>query len=307
MNLVNPEIARTANNLCDRFQNATPFPHLVIDNFLVEDFANKLLETFPVFDTTLATDETGKAGLKCVHENVRSLGNAYCDLDELISGNGFRDLVATMTGIPALIHDPNYYGGGTHENQSGQDLDLHIDFNYHPVTNDHRRLNLILFLNKQWQETWGGALQLCENPTRPKENLVSVLPQFNRAVIFATTERSWHGFTRIESPGSQRLSRKSFALYYYTRNRPESETARHHSTVYVERPLPESIAPGKSLTDSEYQDIQRLIARRDQHINRLYNDIEGLMSELEIHKRSWLMRQARRVVNLAARIKKLFS
>lgn len=306
MSLVNPDLTAQAESLRSQFLNAAPFPHLVIDNFLDPGLAGELLDGFPEFDEALATDESGKVGLKCVHENVTDLGLSYNKLDQLIAGRELRQLVSSMTGIPDLLHDPHYFGGGTHENRSGQDLDFHIDFNYHPITNEHRRLNIILFLNRQWQESWGGSLELCEDPSKPTKNCVSVLPMFNRAVIFATTEHSWHGFRRIESPENQVLSRKSFALYYYTARRPAEESARHHSTVYIERPLPESIRAGQELTEPDLDEIHRLITRRDQHIERLYDNIEELMSELEIQRRSTIMRNARRFVNLATRIRKLF-
>jgi Rps23 Pro-64 3,4-dihydroxylase Tpa1-like proline 4-hydroxylase len=139
----------------------------------------------------------------------------------------FLDFVSDLTGIPDLLHDPDYVGGGTHENRHGQGLDAHVDFNYHPRTRWHRRLNLIVYLNEQWEPGWGGELELHSDPWDVEANrTVSILPGMNRAVIFETTETSWHGFSQIRLPqGHRHASRRSFAICLYTRERPAQETA----------------------------------------------------------------------------------
>jgi hypothetical protein len=96
-------------------------------------------------------------------------------------------------------------------------------------------------------------------------------------VIFETNEHSWHGFETISlPPDRQSLSRKSFALYFYTKERPEEETADEHSTVYVERHLPARFSAGMILDEADLQEIRTLLARRDQHLKRLYNKIQDL-------------------------------
>ena len=239
---INPSVLERRRALHQSFKEEQPFRHVVIDGFFQPAFCTALLKQFPAFDEKGAINEDGVVGRKSTQERVRSLGQPYEELDDLVHSTEFLQLIGTVTGIDDLRYDPYYFGGGTHENRHGQDLDPHVDFNYHPVTHQHRRLNLIVYLNEEWDTRWGGALQLHLDPYRPvhEDQIITIPPLLNCCVIFETNEHSWHGFERINLPEHmQQLSRKSFALYYYTDTRPVKETAEEHSTVYVERHLPE--------------------------------------------------------------------
>ncbi|MFB9068381.1 2OG-Fe(II) oxygenase [Pseudofulvimonas gallinarii] len=265
-----------------QFQSAFPFRHLVIDNFLSKDFADALLAEFPDFERGNARNEDGSLGGKSTVERIRELGPAFAQLDDLIQSRGFLDLVGQVTGIDNLLYDPWYFGGGTHENRHGQDLDAHIDFNRHPMEPWHRRLNLIVYLNHRWEDEWGGSLQLHSDPRSEQNQILSVTPLFNRAVIFETTEWSWHGFPPIQLPENERgLSRKSVALYFYTTDRPAEELADTHSTVYVDRPLPDRFKAGHTLSETDVQELRVLLKRRDMHNQRLYRDVSNLTRQLE--------------------------
>lgn len=264
------------------FAQAKPFRHVVIDDFLSPDYAARLLADFPPFERGNARNEAGELGGKSTVERVRELGAPYAALDDLIQSRVFLDFVGRLTGIPDLLYDPFYFGGGTHENREGQDLDAHVDFNRHPVERWHRRLNLIVYLNREWQDDWGGSLELHSDPRSADDRVSLVTPLYNRCVIFETTEWSWHGFSRIALPESHKhLTRKSVALYFYTRERPEEELAGTHSTIYVDRPLPEHLRAGTTLADTDVETLRVLLARRDQHNQRLYRDIGELTRQLE--------------------------
>ncbi|TWI00335.1 Rps23 Pro-64 3,4-dihydroxylase Tpa1-like proline 4-hydroxylase [Luteimonas cucumeris] len=275
--IVSPQVLSDVDNLRARFCGAQPFRHIVIDDFLDAGFADALLAQFPDFERGNSNNEYRQKGGKSVVESVRKLGPAYQQMDDVIQGREFLGLIERITGIPELLYDPYYLGGGTHSNRSGQSLDAHVDFNYHPVDEWHRRLNLIVYLNPEWQDSWGGQLQLHSDPRRDDNRTSSIAPVFNRAVIFETNEVSWHGFPEIRMPEDrQSLTRKSVALYFYTRDRPEEETVGKHTTVYIDRPLPEHLRAGHVLDDGDMQELQALLSRRDHHIQRLYRELHEL-------------------------------
>jgi hypothetical protein len=117
-----------------------------------------------------------------------------------------------------------------HQIVRGGKLGVHVDFNKHPHTKLDRRLNLLIYLNRDWEEEHGGHFELWD--TEGKEFRKRVLPVFNRCVVFSTTEVSYHGHPHpLQCPEGQ--SRKSLAMYYYSNGRPASEVAARHSTVFL--------------------------------------------------------------------------
>lgn len=271
--LLHPEILGRAAALRERFATAVPFRHVVIDRFLDETFCQELIQQFPSFDPAHAINEGGETGRKSAIPDLARLGGPFAKFDALIRSREFLGWASSVTGIPKLLYDPEYVGGGTHENLSGQDLDSHVDFNYHPSRPWHRCLNLIVFLNPRWEQNWGGCLELIRDPWTAEGACPSelIVPLANRAVIFETNERSWHGFPRIElPPEAAGLSRRSIAVYFYTRERPAAEIAPSHGTLYVQRPLSDRIQSGYTLADQDVEDLRVLIKRRDAQIKFLY-------------------------------------
>jgi len=280
--MLNPHLRDRVPELAARFRQRDPFRHIVIDDFFAPDYCAELLAQFPPFERGNARNEAGELGNKSTVEKVRELGPAYAALDDVLQTPDFLDLVGRITSIPGLLYDPWYFGGGTHESRNGQDLDAHVDFNRHPVQHWHRRLNLIVYLNHEWQDGWGGSLQLHSDPRSPADRITTITPLYNRAVIFETTESSWHAFPPIALPEDLRgLSRKSIALYFYTNERPVEELAGTHSTIYVDRPLPERFQPGLTLGAADIEELQILLARRDQHNQRLYRELADITGQLE--------------------------
>lgn len=279
------------------FASALPFRHISIDNFLEDDFAERLLAEFPSFDRKLSINEGGTTGGKAVNTKIREISPAYEELYSFISSKPFLEFMSRVSGIPDLLLDPKMFGGGTHENRHGQELDPHVDFNYSEDHGLHRRLNLIVYLNKGWKTEWGGAIEIHSNPRLPDENKIRAFdPLFNRAVMFETNEISWHGFPRIRLPEAERhRSRKSISIYLYTKDRPAGEVAPSHGTFYVQRPLPANIVAGHVLTDEEAVELKALLVRRDRWIelyqkmemdkNRTIDQLGRYVRQLETHVR----------------------
>ena len=280
--LIAARVRDDVDTLALRFAQAQPFRHVVIENFLARDFAAALHATFPAFEQGNAVGDDGRAGGKSTHERMTALGDDYRRLDALIGSGEFLRLIGRITGIDELLHDPFHLGGGTHDNRDGQALQAHIDFNYHPSERWHRRLNLIVYLNHDWNADWGGNLELWRDPYVDAEPTLRIAPAFNRCVIFETTEHSWHGFDRIALPADQTArSRKSIALYFYTVARPAAETAGKHTTHYVNRQLPARFAAGHTLDAADLAELHELLAHRDNQLQQLYAENAMLLQAQE--------------------------
>lgn len=263
--MISREILAGSDGIREAYQAAKPFRHVCLEGFLESSVAERLLAEFPAFDADRARNEMGEVGGKAVNTDLPGIGPAYREFYGYMCSRAFLDAMSRMLGIPDLLFDPGMYGGGTHENLHGQELDPHIDFNYDPVRRLHRRLNLLIYLNKEWDPAWGGGIELHSDPRDWAHDEVKTFNcTFNRGVIFETNEHSWHGFPRIELPENKRqLSRKCISVYLYTRHRPKEEIAPPHGTLYVQRPLPAAIAPGHTLTQADVDGLKRLLLTRD--------------------------------------------
>lgn len=273
MSLINPAVLANQDELARQFREAEPFQHVVIPDFLQPELCERLLADFPGFEERHALNEMGQVGGKATRPDVRDISDSYRALDAYIQTDGFLALVSKITGIPDLLYDPDYIGGGTHENRHGQSLDVHVDFNYHPRTRWHRRLNLIIYLNKEWQDDWGGNLELHGIPWNERDRRVrAIAPAFNCCALFETTESSWHGFSQIGLPEERKQqSRKSFAIYLYTRERPVESTAPPHATIYVPASIATDWQAGRVLDESDLAELRQGLTRMRTQLRFLYD------------------------------------
>ncbi len=308
LQLLHSDVRDHVDDLQRQFASAQPFRHVIIEHFLDDAFSRELIAQFPPFGAGDARNERGEEAGKSVINSITRLGPAFRQFDRLMRDAGFLSLMGRITGIPALLYDEDYAGGGTHENRNGQELDPHVDFNYHPRLGWHRRLNLIVFLNPEWEESWGGCLELLREPSSEMAaDRRSVAPLANHAVIFETTETSWHGFPVVRTPPGRGISRKSLAVYFYSHDRPKDEIAPAHATYYFQRPLPGHLQPGYTLRAEDVAEIRKLFARRDQHIAFLYERETEFSQLMEGINRWKAFRLARAMTAPARMLKRLLA
>lgn len=265
--MINPDILKQTQFFANQFQNGRPYKHVCIENFFDAEIVEKILQDFPAFDLTPKKNEFGDDGPKAVYENLSEISPFYANLTSYLNSDEFNNAISQLTGIIGLRWGgESMYGGGTHENIIGAELDPHVDFNYDDRTKEHRRINLLLYLNKEWEEGWGGEFELHSDPRDPNKNQIkSILPIFNRAVLMETSEKSWHGFPMIKLPQNKgHLSRKSLALYFYTKNRPQEEITGGHGTFYIQRPLPASFSVGEMISQELFDEVKYLLFKRDE-------------------------------------------
>jgi len=148
----------------------------------------------------------------------------------------FLQFLQKLTGIKEqLIGDPYFIGGGQHEIKRNGLLKIHADFNKHPTLNLDRRVNVLIYLNKNWDESYGGHFELWDENMESCKKRIS--PRFNTIAIFSTTDFSFHGHPNpLNCPENR--SRKSLALYYYSNGRPAEEVVQgleNHSTLFKKR------------------------------------------------------------------------
>jgi hypothetical protein len=193
-----------------------PFDHVVIDNFFENDFARKLSDEFPGFESDVWHQYNNPIEIKktCNNWNVfpqtTYLTFAYFNSPEWLSF-----LSAKLLKGKQLYSDNGLNGGGWHIHKKGGKLNTHLDYSLHPKLGLQRKLNIILYMNPNWKEEWGGALGLWGNESseRPGDLTTSVSNKFNRAVIFDTTQNSWHGLPEpLTCPDNE--ARQSLAVYF---------------------------------------------------------------------------------------------
>jgi hypothetical protein len=253
--------------LASRYGARPPFPHIVLDDFLAPSAADAMRDEFPaVRDGTWIHWE---------HVNERKLGRRdraafrptlAAAIDEL-SAPPFVAFLESLTGIQGLIADPSLEGGGLHQSERGGFLNVHADFTVHPHHRRwRRRVNVLLYLNKDWPDAWGGHLELWDQAVR--HAVRSIAPLHNRVVIFDTDPHSFHGHpTPLACPAGE--TRKSLALYYFTR---EASPVAVRSTTYRARPgdgARAALIYGDTLALRLYDQLKRRFNWNDQLISRV--------------------------------------
>lgn len=209
----------------EQYQNASPFPHAVIDEVFNPAALDMLLATWP------DPDDSRWKRYEARHESGKREGSD----DRMWPGMArkaiqyiqhvLRAPLEELTGEPQLIADT--WGGGLHDIEPGGYLDLHVDFDVHPSSSRLRRLNVLLFLNRDYSSEQMGHLQLAGDANQRN---VRIEPRFNRMVIFTVGNGHWHGHP---TPWCGTTHRRSLAVYFYGRHATQQELDNQHSTMWL--------------------------------------------------------------------------
>jgi hypothetical protein len=193
-----------------------PFPHLVVDGFFGDELASLLESEFPSFESDVWYGYSNAIEVKKVCNNWNVFPPATYKVFEYLNSQSFvTKLSSLLLESKPLYSDYGLNGGGWHIHSTGGKLNTHLDYSLHPKLGLQRKLNIIVYLNSHWKPEWGGELGLwgAESPDSPGELVKEIDPLFNRAVIFDTTQNSWHGLPKpITAPAGE--CRKSIAIYY---------------------------------------------------------------------------------------------
>ena len=225
-----PSISALGTRYRDRYNSAKPYPHIVLPDFLNEDILELCLREFPSTSESSAAYKRSQENLKfefkpeTLSSPLRSLFYSFNSLPVV----GF---IENLTGIKGLIPDPYFLGAGFHQVNEGGHLDIHTDFNFHSLMGLERRINVLIYLNKDWREEYGGCFEIWDQDM--SRCCRRVVPAFNTCVIFNTSSISFHG-NPVSVNHPQGKPRRAIALYYYTAT--WDKTGRPRTTQFKARP-----------------------------------------------------------------------
>jgi len=214
------------------YQSKKPFRYTMFESFFKPEAVERIYNSYPTitdgrWDGTTYIDQKNK-----FQKTKFEPGSAFNEVFDELNSRQFLKWLEAVTDVPDLLGDDELFGGGLHQSIQGAFLNVHVDYNIHPKTKFHRRLNVLVYMNKSWKDEYEGHLELWDLSDNKKDLLAKIAPLFNRCVIFETNEISYHGHPKaLKTP--EGVNRKSIATYYYTQGRPENEIAGEHNTIYV--------------------------------------------------------------------------
>ena len=215
------------------YLKAYPFPFMIFDDLFDVTKLDQINEE--ILTSDFKKDIRNIAGeevkTRSDFKNFDDIPQNMFDIFSVMNGGKFLRYLSKLTSIDGLISDPYFEGGGVNEISKSGTLAIHVDGTTHNTTKLHRRLNAILYLNKDWDDNWGGHHEQwipkfnyldCFDKKQEWECVRLIRPKFNRLMIFTTNDFSWHGHTKpLKLPRG--ISRKSLITYYYTKDRPETD------------------------------------------------------------------------------------
>ena len=211
-------IAREYHNT---YCSGEPFPNISFSNFFDPEKLDEVLAEFPDLSQGDQIKFNNPNEIKLGSKGENRFGEKTKAFMHFLNSQPFLEFLQDLTNVEeSLIPDPYFEGGGCHESKAGGLLKVHADFNKNRKTGLDRRLNVLIYLNKNWEDRYGGHFELWNRDMTAC--VKKIKPDFNTMAIFSTTDFSYHGLPDpITCP--ENMSRKSLALYYYTNGRPKEE------------------------------------------------------------------------------------
>ncbi len=218
------------------YQHGDPFPNIYFENFFNPEVLDILLDEFPDLESKDDIRFHTPNEIKLASKGERRFGPMAKAFTHFLNSEPFLMFLQELTGLEEkLMPDPYFEGGGFHQTKPGGFLKIHADFNKHRETGLDRRLNILVYLNKDWKDEYGGHFELWDREM--SRCVKKILPAFNTMALFTTDDYSYHGLPNPLTCPPDR-SRKSLALYYYTNGRPAHEInpgLEDHTTLFRAR------------------------------------------------------------------------
>jgi Rps23 Pro-64 3,4-dihydroxylase Tpa1-like proline 4-hydroxylase len=224
------DLEASLSELSARYASAEPYPHIVLDDVLQPEVIQRAYDEFTEIPDDAWTNYLHLNERKYAAKDITTWGPTLQAVAAEFASDRFVAFLEELTGFQGLHADDVMDGGGLHRSVAGGFLNVHADFTaHHSKLTWRRRVNLLLYLNPEWDPAWGGQLQLWSKDMQ--QAVTRVAPEGNRLLIFTTDEHSYHGHPEpLRVP--EGLARQSMALYYFT----EEAHPLTRSTDYRARP-----------------------------------------------------------------------
>ena len=232
---------------------------LIFDNFIYEKILNDSINNIKSYDNLFWKNEyiEDKQINKYYINDINIIDDTTIKIFNYFSSDIFIEWLCKITKIDNLLWDNELFGGGIHKTTKNGKLNIHSDFNTLRNSKKYRRINILLYLNKDWQKNYNGELELWNEEMN--QCYKSIEPIFNRMVILNTYTN--HGHPQAWNNDDDRLS---FAFYYYTKEKPKNIK---HETFQVQW---KNILNNNLIHPIKYENKKIII------IDNFYNDIDDV-------------------------------
>jgi len=232
------------------FASAAPFPNLAIDGLVPAEVLRQVLGEVPAADDERwFSRENPKSHAKQEIQNDWELGPTTRHLLDQFNSAVVVEFLERLSGIEGLIPDPHHDGGGLQQIGAGGFLKIHTDVPFHRAWKLDRQINVLLYLNEDWDESWGGEFELWTDDMSSHE---TVAPLFNRMMIFATRGAKHGHPDPLRCPEGS--FRRALVLHYYTAAALECEGPRNPERHYAR--------PGEVLDPMKRASRPRAVAKK---------------------------------------------